>query len=107
MSRHVIPARDQRLSVVVGWDNPLQSYFAQVAGPERDDENDNEEPMLLWVGTKPREVVTVEDLAQHVAPFADLTFEVAEQLRADRAAKLGHAPTSTQQQLLALIRRAR
>ena len=81
MSRHEIPARDQTLSVVVGWDNPLQ--------------------------TEPREVVTVEDLSRHLAPFADLSDETTAQLRADRAAKLGQAPTATQQELLAFIRRSR
>ena len=62
---------------------------------------------ILWVGTEPREVITVEDLARHLAPFADVPDETAAQLRADRAAKLGQAPTAVQQELLAFIRRAR
>lgn len=107
MSRHEIPARDRGLFVVVGWDNPLQSYFAQVARPEGPDNDEDDDPMLLWVGTEPREVVTVEDLARHLAPFADLSDETAAQLRADRAAKLGQAPTATQQELLGFIRRSR
>ena len=88
MSRHEIPARDQTLSVVVAWDNPLQTFFAQVARPERADDESEDDPMLLWVGTEPREVVTVEDLARHRAPFADLATEIAQQLRAERTAKL-------------------
>lgn len=105
MSRYEIPARDPGLSAAVGWDNPLQSYFAQVSRQEeRDDEEDN---MLLWVGAAPREVVTVEDLARHLAPFADLAPEMAERLRADRVAKLGQAPTDVQQTALAVLRRAR
>ena len=107
MSRHEVPARDQTLSVVVGWDNPLQTFFAQVARPERADDGDEDDPMLLWVGTEPREVTTVEDLAHHLAPFADLATEMAEQLRAERAAMLGRAPTATQQEMLAFIRRTR
>jgi len=106
MSRHEIPARDQSLSVVVGWDNPLQTFFAQVARTERGD-TDNDDHMLLWIGTDPREVVTVDDLARHLAPFADLPADVAERLREDRVAKLGQAPTATQQEMLAVIRRAR
>jgi hypothetical protein len=105
MSRHEIPARDNGLTVVVGWDNPLQTFFTQVARPSVSDEDDDH--MLLWVGTAPREVITVEDLARHLGPFADLPAELAEQLRADRAAKLGHAPSATQQELLSFIRRAR
>ena len=105
MSRHEIPARDRSLSVAVGWDNPLQTFFAQVARPDAGDDDDDH--MILWVGTEPREVITVEDLARHLAPFADLSDEAAAQLRADRAAKLGQAPTATQQELLAFIRRSR
>ena len=60
MSRHEIRARDQALSAVVGWDNPLQTFFAQVARPERADDEDDDDPMLLWVGTEPGEVTTVE-----------------------------------------------
>jgi hypothetical protein len=105
MSRHGIPARDRRLSVAVGWDNPLQTFFAQVARPEAAEDDDDQ--MLLWVGTEPREVITVEDLARHLAPFADLPNETAAQLRADRAAKLGQAPTAMQQELLAFITRSR
>lgn len=107
ISRHEIPARDPTLCVVVGWDNPLQTFFAQVARPERDDEEDEDDPVLLWVGTQPREVITVEDLARHLAPFAELTTEIAEQLRAERTTMLGHAPTATQQEMLAFIRRTR
>jgi hypothetical protein len=105
MSRYEIPIRDSGLSAVVGWDNPLQSFFAQVLKPEITDED--EDNVLLWVGTEPREVITVEDLARHLAPFGDLAPQMAEQLRADRAAKLGQAPTALQQASLAVVRRAR
>ena len=105
MSRYEIPTRAPDLTAAVGWDNPLQSFFAQVSRPEEgDDEEDN---MILWVGAAPREVVTVEDLAQHLAPFADLAPDMAERLRADRAAKLDQAPTEAQQIALAVLRRAR
>lgn len=107
MNRHELPARDQNLSVVVGWDKPLQTFFAQVARPERADDEDDDDPMLLWVGTEPREVITVEDLARHLAPFLDLATEIAEQLRAERTAMLGQAPTATKQEMLAFIRRTR
>lgn len=104
MSRHSIPAREPNLAIVVGWDNPLQSFFAQVARPE-DPDREDDDPVLLWVGAAPREVITVEVLAQHLVPYADLPSDVAEQLRQDRAAKLGQAPTAVQQAALAAIRR--
>ncbi len=105
MSRYDIPTRDPGLSAAVGWDNPLQPFFAQVLRPEKaDDDDDN---VLLWVGAAPREVITVDDLARHLAPFADLAPQIAEQLRSDRAAKLGQAPTAAQQALLSIVRRTR
>ncbi len=33
MSRYRIPAQDPRLTVIVGWDNPLATFFAQVFEP--------------------------------------------------------------------------
>jgi hypothetical protein len=92
MSRYEFQGRDPQHSVAVGWDNPLSTYFAQVSRPVDDD--DEEDPILLWVGAdRPREILTPEDLARHLAPFADLPPEMIDQLRADRTAKLDKAPT--------------
>ena len=52
MRRHTIPARDPNLTIVVGWDNPLATYFAQVARPE-DPDREDDDPILLWVGATP------------------------------------------------------
>jgi hypothetical protein len=106
MSRHSIPARDPSLSIVVGWDNPLVTFFAQVVRAE-DPDRAEDDLIILWVGTEPREVITVEDLARHLAPYAELPVDVADQLRRDRAAKLGQAPTAIQQAALAAIRTPR
>jgi hypothetical protein len=107
MSRYEIPTRDPSLSAVVGWDNPLQSYFTQVMRKDVVDHGDDDDSaMLLWVGAAPREVVSVEDLARLLSPFADLAPDVADRLRADRAAKLGQAPTAIQQALLSVLRSA-
>jgi hypothetical protein len=105
MSRYDIPTRAPGLLAVVGWDNPLQTYFGQVLRPETADYDDDN--VLLWVGAAPREVITVEDLARHLAPFAELAPQVADQLRADRAAKLEHSPTAVQQVLLSIVTRAK
>ncbi len=91
MSRYEIPARDPNLHVFVGWDNPLKTFFAQVIRPapiyddEHDDENEDD-TMVLWVGTEPCAVVTVEDLAKHLTPFADIASDIVAQLRADGVA---------------------
>ena len=38
MSRYTIPAQDPALSIIVGWDNPLQTFFAQAFDPSVEDE---------------------------------------------------------------------
>ncbi|MCB8882908.1 hypothetical protein ACELLULO517_21860 [Acidisoma cellulosilytica] len=106
MSRHEIPARNPQHTVAVGWDNPLSTFFAQVSRPV--DDEDEEDPIILWVGAdRPREILTVEDLARCLAPFADLSPEMMERLRADRGAKLDQAPTQAQREAINFIRRSR
>lgn len=90
MSRHEIPARGPGVEVVVGWDNPLQTYFAQVRRRGR---------VALWVGGEHGELKRAEDLAGPLAPHADLTPEHVAALRADRAAALDRGPTALQRAL--------
>lgn len=82
MSRYEIRGRRPHIALVVGWDAPLATYFAQ-AWDERS-ERDEDYPDLLWVGCFAREIPTVEELAAHVAPFATLTPEFREHLSRDR-----------------------
>jgi hypothetical protein len=56
MSRSHFPAQDPRLTVVVGWDNPLATFFAQVCDPSIEDED---EACVLWLGTAPQVMPTV------------------------------------------------
>jgi hypothetical protein len=106
MSRYKFQGRDPQHTVAVGWDNPLSTYFAQVSRPV--DDEDEEDPIILWVGAdRPREIITVEDLARCLAPFADLSSEMMDRLRADRAAKLDQAPTQAQRDAINFIRRSR
>ncbi len=105
MSRYEIPALNPQHTVTVGWDNPLITFFCQVAKPLEDE--DEEDPIILWVGTEPQEVTTPEDLARHLAPFADLSKETIDRLRTDRAAKINQLPTQAQQEAIDFIRRSR
>jgi hypothetical protein len=50
MSRYSIPTQDPRLTVIVGWDNPLATFFSQVFDPSIEDDDEAE---LLWIGTAP------------------------------------------------------
>lgn len=93
MSRHEIPAKRPGLAVIVGWDNPMMTYFAQVED-EAAGKDDN--PVVLCLGGRHREVLRPEDLAMALAPYADLTAAHIEQLRADRAGDVDRGPTALQ-----------
>lgn len=104
MSRYEIEARDSaRHQVIVGWDNPLRTYFFQVhdaeavyrnkaiekamAGHMAGDEawnrmsamlEDNTE--LCWRGSTVGEITSVVTLAELVSAYAILPADVATQL---------------------------
>ena len=103
MSRNRIPARRPGLTVVVGWDNPLRTFFAQVHRQQDDD--DPRDPTLLWIGTAPGEILRPADLVGPLAPYAELTDSHLAQLRADRAADADRGPSPLQRKMLARARR--
>lgn len=81
-SRRSIPALETDLAVVVGWDNPMTTFFAYV---RRESAKDEYDPPLLWIGTQEKACLRAEDLVVPLAPYATLTDELVDQLRADRA----------------------
>jgi hypothetical protein len=68
-------------TIVVGWDNPLGTFFAQV-WPGYGEDGWGDEPEF-WVGCQAAEVPTVEALAELLRPFAELPLDVADLLRRD------------------------
>jgi hypothetical protein len=100
-SRRTIPARQTGITVVVGWDNPYSTFFAQVERIQNDD--DPRERVLLWIGSTPDEVRRAEGLTEVIAPYAELTAEHIEQLRADRAADADRGPTALQRAMLGRV----
>lgn len=88
MSRHSLtPRDDDGLDVVVGWDAPLLTFFAQVLRPPEN--NLDDDAVLLWVGGDPGEICTPEDLAPLLAPWAELPADVVAQLHKDRRQRPG------------------
>ncbi|MDF0490429.1 hypothetical protein PX554_20065 [Sphingomonas sp. H39-1-10] len=88
MSRHELApssdaiARDGTLSVAIGWDPPLATYFAIV---RREDEDvDDEAAILLWIGTGYEEIREPEPALEAIRPFASFDDDFARALRADR-----------------------
>jgi len=102
MSRCTITALDPALTVAIGWDNPLSTFFAIVTD-ERCDDDENR--VLLWIGTDTAEIPRAEDLVAPLAPCAVVTADHIASLRSDRARALDRGPTALQRQLLDLTRR--
>lgn len=100
MSRHSLPGHSPGLTIVVGWDQPLTTFFAQVTREDAagDDVND---PVVLWLGGSPNEIEQPEDMSGPLAPYAILTEDVIASLNADRAANAGRGPTALQREMLA------
>jgi hypothetical protein len=95
MSRHDLIPFSKQYDVTIGWDPPLETFFAQVEDltlARQDDDN----AMVVWVGTSYREILRPEDLATHVTKYAVLTDQDLETLRADRAATLDRGGSALQ-----------
>lgn len=82
MSRHEIRGREPHVAIVVGWDPPLKTYFAQVWDERAEDE---EEALIAWAGCYAGEVPSVGMLAAALEPFVTLAPELTEQLARERA----------------------
>lgn len=86
MSNHEIPGHDPAKKVVVGWDPPLQTLFAQVVDRKREEEDDDEnDKFYLWVGCTWREIQSPIHLSDLLEPYAELTREMRDQLFRDIA----------------------
>jgi hypothetical protein len=79
MSRYNFKGNLPGLNIVVGWDKPLETYFAQVwSGPEPE-----KGTLRLWTGTMRSTLPTVESLITQIAPYGDIPPAVLAQLRDD------------------------
>lgn len=77
MSRHEIPLAGGR-ELVVGWDPPLETYFAVLRTPE------HAHP-VLWVGTEPYELDDLAALGRALGRHREhLTPDLELQLYRDR-----------------------
>lgn len=83
MSQKVFKIDDQT-ACRVGWDPPLETFFGQVytvdADGEQCDGDDGAPNTILWVGTKPGEIRTVDELARLLQPHAVLPEDIRNEL---------------------------
>lgn len=83
MSQHYIaPLDPSRHQVVIGYDRPLDEFFGQII--DLVNENTDEE-LLEWINTK-----SVTTLRNALAPYANLTVELAKELWAERIDRDNH-----------------
>ena len=94
MSRYEVPTRDEQYEVVVGWDPPLDTFFAQVFDHTHGHEDDGP---VFEIGQRRGEVPTIERLGEALAHYAILPVALQEQLGADsRVPRAPAAPEITQ-----------
>ena len=99
MSQHTIPTRQQSIppiTVVVGWDNPMRTFFALVCQEPPDDRPDDDPKTLVWVGTDYDEIKTLEPIIEAVAPWADISQETQQKLLADQKEGATYQPSAIQ-----------
>jgi hypothetical protein len=99
MSRHTVRQSDPHLTIVVGWDNPMQTYFSHIYDdripPNRTD-------CVFAVGVREGELRTPVDLAIALASWVDLPVGLLQQLWEDEQDSLPR--TALQEQMLRLFR---
>lgn len=86
MSRHTF-AGPAGVSVAIGWDRPLDTFYVQVSRPDPEDEGERE--TFVWEGTSPRELPTAAAAIAVAASHAELPADLASTLETDRLKTLG------------------
>lgn len=93
MSRYILPGKKHNHQIVVGFDNPLQTYFAQV---EELQEDLNKDPkILVWVGTSYEEIADVEKICNCVSEYGNVPEYVKTRLKEDYQLRSPPAPLQT------------
>ena len=106
MSRHELePAGDTTACIrgVIGWDRPLQSFFAQLIRKDAHGKKHIER----WLGTYPGELPTAAAAIAVVAGACIIPPDLAAILEIDRLRSLGDQDTPHQRQLKQLLVRPR
>lgn len=98
MSRHHLDPRPEAPDVLrgtVGWDRPLQTFFAQIFTRSQDPD-DEEGTVFIWHGTEPGELPDAEAALAIVRPYVIVPTDLAERLTAEMAATIGVTDTCHQ-----------
>lgn len=102
MSRRDIPIKDgerRAVRAVVGYDRPLETFFAQVFETDADGEED----AFLWQGTFPGELPTPRSAIALIEPFCDVPADLAAALETDRLKTLAQQDSPGQAEAKRLL----
>lgn len=77
-SRYRLRGREPSVCVIVGWDRPMSTFFAQVWEVPEGGTRYEDGELLLWLGTKFDEIVEVDDLAEKLKPFVTVPERLAD-----------------------------
>lgn len=82
MSQHLLPALPKYAgaTIRIGWDRPLNTYFASVVDHREDAPED---APFLWIGQQPGEILNPARVIKAVAPYAVIPDGLAAALLAD------------------------
>jgi hypothetical protein len=100
MPQYTFRGKEEYIGIVVGWDNPLETFFVQVwdersrSQLELDDEEEvyDEGVLCLWAGTWQGEIPDLDSLVQLVEPHGQIPDEILERLRMDFESRRPPAP---------------
>jgi hypothetical protein len=80
MSRYAAISKDSRYSVTVGWDNPLQTFFATLIPVD-------ESIDVVFLAGSDDDCLTVEELVERTKDHLEIPEHVVERLRMDEQTK--------------------
>lgn len=84
MSRYKLKSpKYQNHEIVVGWDKPLRTYFCIIHDLSIDEDEEDIDPTILWIGTNYDEIMTVEELCHQIAHFVTIPYETVVRLKQD------------------------
>jgi hypothetical protein len=91
MSRYKYLGKEDYWEIVVGWDNALGTYFAQIWDLRTVEEGDFPSP-VLWAGCNLGEIPTLADLEVMVERYGSIPGETRKDLEDDFARRTPPTP---------------
>jgi hypothetical protein len=84
---YLASGRGRHWRIVVGWDNPLETFYAQVWEQYVDERPGHEEreELELWMGLERREIGDLEELEELVEPYGPIPGRIRDDLEEDHA----------------------